>query len=1023
MTWTTQANTISSKGQLTKKATRLAHLAARRELTEGQFFTPLWISKVIWGIASQAMESGRKYNVMDNSVGSGRLLAYAKPDSHNLFGCDIDQQCIATLIEDAEEAGFNYTFNASGVENVEARDMGFGFINPAFSVLLSSPNLFPFKSNSYGKYGPLTNALSQEYCLEHALSACDVVIALLPNSMKDFCLAKKSLLAILDLPRDAFISEGANVSTALFVFSKPHKQGLQLTSKIDELTSVPLLPIKARCSRELGSKWCVEGIDETKPTITLPVTGNNTVNLHHHNNRIIVKYNCGLTQAKVANGLLDAKVPMPEGRKGHRYPTLLPYIGSGRFLIDSYIIQDDPNAAFSALLNDISNFGGIPDVSATLEGYFSKRVKLKARDNTPFRKVVEVPQNTAQSVVAKRGMMLKPLDFTSPAIKPNEVLACREADGGYYISKNNFEVFYDKNQATKHFDFSASLSKASQNQFQWTVINEGKNKAFPELHAQNNIRMEQSGIDFLWPPQHESVSELMMTKGAVIGWEQGCGKARCAIALCLASTAKHTLIAVEGGLVDELTRELKSINLEPNMYKVIASLEDTAELRKINIISYNRLKSSIGQGKRTISHILRRRFGLVAADEGGIMSNPDSQQSRAVARLAPTKLFLLDGTPIGSYPRDMLPLATSTQGSGLAHQPYSLRNNIHMHERLLQSASYSSRGINAFKDDYVVLDWATHEFEDNLRGGAKREIPLIADVPKFRKWADLVVQRRLRNEPDMAQYAGCPRPIRKTTTIKWDKPHFNLYIREAVEFSQWFINQKASRLLEGKGSNLTAVLARIQAVINAANCPHTESKRKTEQYHPLTSKQRHILDRIESLINDTDEKIIVFARSPEVLNRLNRELSKRGIESVLFTGQQDIVKRTAKMNAEFRHGPKRVLLSSYVGQRGLNLEQASRIIQYSRAWSGSTEEQAIARTTRPSQKRQVHVEYCHLEGSIDEYQALLVQWKIAAARSGLDYGECSNVSEEFRHLDSILEAFCHKTLEMSSGEYHRLLAA
>ena len=95
MTWTTQSNTLSSKGQLTKKATRLADLASRRELTNGQFFTPLWISEKVWDIASQAMESGRKYNVMDNSVGSGRLLAHANPEAHNLFGCDIDHQFVS----------------------------------------------------------------------------------------------------------------------------------------------------------------------------------------------------------------------------------------------------------------------------------------------------------------------------------------------------------------------------------------------------------------------------------------------------------------------------------------------------------------------------------------------------------------------------------------------------------------------------------------------------------------------------------------------------------------------------------------------------------------------------------------------------------------------------------------------------------------------------------------------------------------------------------------------------------------
>jgi hypothetical protein len=38
------------------------------------------------------------------------------------------------------------------------------------------------------------------------------------------------------------------------------------------------------------------------------------------------------------------------------------------------------------------------------------------------------------------------------------------------------------------------------------------------------------------------------------------------------------------------------------------------------------------------------------------------------------------------------------------------------------------RGIDSFRDDYVVLEWATNEFTDNLRGGAKREIPKINNV-------------------------------------------------------------------------------------------------------------------------------------------------------------------------------------------------------------------------------------------------------------------------------------------------------
>ena len=176
-------------------------------------------------------------------------------------------------------------------------------------------------------------------------------------------------------------------------------------------------------------------------------------------------------------------------------------------------------------------------------------------------------------------------------------------------------------------------------------------------------------------------------------------------------------------------------------------------------------------------------------------------------------------------------------------------------------------------------------------------------------------------------------------------------------------------------------------------------------------------------IATTDEKIIIFAKNPETLERLQSELYQYGIEAVLFTGKQNIEKRTVEMNHRFRFGNCRVLLSSHVGQRGLNLEQASRIIMYNRAWTGDVEEQSIARTTRPDQVRQVYVEYPHLKGSIDEYMAMLVDWKVAAARAGLDYGENSNQIEEFRHLDAILEQFCRDTLDMSVNEYHRSLVA
>ncbi|MBW8191343.1 hypothetical protein K0504_09865 [Neiella marina] len=1017
MSWLNRATSIISKGLRTSKAKSLADLAARRALTQSQFFTPEWVASGMWSIAEPAMSASRgMVAIMDNSIGSGRLVANAEPGKHIVYGCDTDERSIAALSQDAKDAGLAHEFAISGMEDVEACGFGLGLINPPFSLTLSSPNMMPLNAAHYGEFGPMTNALSHEYSLDHALSSCDVVVALLPRSMKSICYASDRLAAEILLPGATFLVEGANVQTAVYVFAakKRTEQVLQY-----ELTQGQPWPVITGLSmRTFGQRrptWKVGGVDELTPTITLPVTGDNTVELHHHNRQLIVKYRCGLTQAKVANALMQAPV---ENGSRHRYPTNFRYVGSGRLLLDVYLQQDDPEEALQATVSIIQKAGGSPLISPTLSGYFKKLIKRHKRNVQPFRKTVKRSSTPATMVTAKRGMLLQQGNIKSPAIRKGETLQAEVLGGVYLIKKDGFIAEYRRDEMQKLFNICSD----DRSETHWQVVFEGKNRAFPELAQHNRATIIQSGVDFLWPPQMDSLSELMMTDGAVAGWQQGTGKARLAVALCLTSSSEHNLIAVESGLIAEMLKEFSKIGLQPALYNVIRDVEDIKHLKKINLISYNRLKARYGTTKQTIAHKLRRRFGVVAADEGGILANPTSQQSRALTRLSPRKLFLLDGTPIGSYPRDLLSLCTAASGSSRAHQPYSLRNQPYISNNLLQSASYAPRGVAQFKDDFVVLDWASHEFADNLREGAKREIPAINDVSLFRRWAGLHVQRRLRNEPEMEPYSGCADPEREVQQIKFDKPHFKHYLKTAVEFSEWYMQHKLDRATEGKGSNLVAVLAKIQAVVSATNSPHVSSSGVAGLYSPLTAKQRYFIGEIER-IKTTGDKAILYAYSPDVLTRFKCELDKRGIKSVLFTGKQDINKRNEALDREFRDGEATVLLSSWVGQRGLNLPQANYVLLYNRAWTGDVEEQAIARVTRPEQTKSVHVTYGHLVGSIDEYMGQVVDWKIKAADAGLDFGDDCNATEEFRHMDAVLEEFCRKTLSMSAHEAHRKMAA
>lgn len=1025
--WRNSSSQLIAKGTTVKKAVSLADLHRRRDEAKGQFYTPDWVCAGMWGLIEASMDRAieadqRPVAILDNSVGSGRLLQFAHQEKHHLYGCDVDPQCVDALSADAAAAGFRHEFVVAGMEEITATGFGAAIINPPFGLHLEHPQMKPYQSTCYGTFGPNTSAISHLYAVDLALAASRVVLALLPTSARDECFTRRRLHAEVLLPDDTFKLEGANVRTAVYVFGPAKPVHGVRTLHVDNKGAWPDLGLECETTARHTPKMTVGGVDLSEPVITAPVTGIDTVSLHHHGRRLKLKFKCGLVEARVMNGLLQSLVEAVhlEGRKKHRYPSSINFQGDGRFLLDAYLLQDDPRAAFDDTLSIIRDLGGDPKVSVTLRGFWERLLKRHDRASTPFRHTVMRSGISDLKATAKRGMLMEQGNTKSPVIRKGEQVSVMPLGGDYVIEKEGHTVQYRRDQLQKLFDLEGGIDERQD--AEWQVVHEGLIARFPQLATHYRAKIRNAGINWLWPFQENSLIELLMKPaGAIAAWEQGTGKARLSIALALLSG--RGLICVESGLIPEMVRELKKIKIRADRWQVIGSVENTASLRPINLISYNRLKARAGTGTQTIAHKLRRRASMVIADEGSILSNPDSQQSRALLRLAPRRLFVLDGTPIGNYPRDILPLAKAAVGGGVAHQPYDIRGGFYLESRLFHRATGAMRGIDSFRDDYVVLEWATNEFTDNLRGGAKREIPKINNVVKFRDWTASFLQRRLRNEPEVEPFAGCPRPVPVTHALQWDQPHLKHYLKPAVDFAEWFERDRRERALEGKGSNFIAVLARINAVIQAANQPHASNAGTDTRYNPLTSKQRYTINRLVELAAQ-GKKTIVYATSPWLLQRLEKELADRGIEAVLFTGQDSIPVRTKRLDERFRFGPAPVLLASMgVSQRGLNLEQASHIIFYNRDWTADAEAQAIARTLRPDQLATVIVEYLHLVGSIDEYMAQVVEWKTAAARSGLDWGDGSTESDVFMHMDRVLEAFCHKTLGMSANDAYKTLCA
>ncbi|KZX81149.1 hypothetical protein A3715_19045 [Oleiphilus sp. HI0009] len=1021
---------LNSKGLTTEKAKTLCDLHKRREQTQGQFFTPEWVSKNIWHYLNQYIESiyhkhKTPLSVVDTSIGSARLFEGAPYSRINIYGSDIDSRCIDAIAKDGAKSGIEYTLLNCGIECLDVSGMDIAVINPPFSVQLNSATLTPYPCTKFGRLGANTTAKSHLYALEQALDGASMVVAILPDSMRYECFEKRELIEIINLPKETFLSEGANVKTSVYVFHKNFKGDFKESSWSKNETP-KILDLKGKRNTNTV-RFNELGTDEARDSIHLPVTGDNRVELHHHNRKIIIKFFCGLTEAKVRNGLLEEKAT------GKRLPKEIIYKGDGKLLLDVYLLQEDPQKSLEETCKLIDSLGGHCSISPTLKGYFKKLIKRHDRARTPMYRCVKEKGSNIVKLQAKRRTMLDPKNLKSASIPKGMLIDGEIKDGEYELNYGGQKAILRRDELVKRYD----ILNEGNNETKWKVKHKGLPHHFPDIAQQYETEIKKAGIDkWLAPFQIFSIVEGLINPYGYIGaWQQGSGKTRKAIAMALLSSGR-SLIVVESGLLPEMKQEFIKLNIDNRLWKVLehgdmptakVNITSYATMRQGKKISYYKDEIIHGEKKekyvnkivRTNADKWRGLINLMLCDEGGLLCNLDTQQTKAVNRINARKLICLDGTPQRNYARDMLPLSVATGGNGVAHQQYGVKSKAYLESGLINSANHCRRGVDEFSDNHVVTEWVTWQFSEELQGGAKREVPKIGELALFRSWLAPNIQRRLRDEPDLAIFKNCPDPIYEKYACEWDKEHLAHYLKVATEFAQWYRNQQDSC----RNIGLISVLTRINAVVKASNNPHSiGEKEEFALYTPVTSKQRLCVERIKARLAE-GRKVIVYQKSPDTARRLHTLLKKEGIEALEYTGKEAIKKRAKALYDDFRNGSVNVLLSTRVGQKGLNLPEASCGILYDRDWTCSKEDQAIYRMLRPEQKQQVVVDILELEGGIDSYQDQMVTWKRRCEEAGLDFGEGVDMDEEFLHLDSILQNFCSDILDMGVHEAKEALSA
>jgi len=144
---------------------------------------------------------------------------------------------------------------------------------------------------------------------------------------------------------------------------------------------------------------------------------------------------------------------------------------------------------------------------------------------------------------------------------------------------------------------------------------------------------------------------------------------------------------------------------------------------------------------------------------------------------------------------------------------------------------------------------------------------------------------------------------------------------------------------------------------------------------------------LEEIFERPDEKVVVFSQWVRMHHLLVQRFERAGWGHVLFHGGVPGEKRKALVDRFREDGRCRAFLSTDAGGVGLNLQNASAVINMDLPWNPAILEQRIGRVHRLGQQRPVRVVNFVAQGAIEEGMLSLLGFKKSLFAGVLDGGE------------------------------------
>jgi ERCC4-related helicase len=447
----------------------------------------------------------------------------------------------------------------------------------------------------------------------------------------------------------------------------------------------------------------------------------------------------------------------------------------------------------------------------------------------------------------------------------------------------------------------------------------------------------------LYPYQREGMLHLAFAERALLADEMGLGKTIQAIAACALlhhlGKAKRVLIVTPASLKAEWEEQIRKFTTLTQRI-----IYGARSIRAQNYADENPPFFTIVNYEQVVSDSLDLNAllkpDIVVLDEAQRIKNWATKTAQAIKRLQSRYAFVLTGTPI--------------------------ENRIDELYSIVDFLAPSLLGpLFRFNREF-------YQFDEKGRPSDYQNLPALRE-----RIRPILLRRRKHHvETELPERTDRNHFVKLTPAMQAE------YDETKQQVSQ-LVQKSLKRPLTKKESDIMMILLGIMRMI--CDSPSIIKNRECQDCPKLDELAR-VLD---ECLSDPDVKVIIFSEWEGMLKKVRTWADENGVGYAWHTGSVPQQKRRGEILA-FRNDPScRLFLSTDSGGIGLNLQNASVVINCDLPWNPARLEQRIARAWRKHQTRPVTVVNLIAENTLEHAMLETLAHKMNLAEGVLDGTEKS----------------------------------